>query len=117
MWGTNLTRSQTEDSTRRNPWHNEAENQQEPLEEVETPPVGIDESDDNRDGDEVEGTWGEKDVGHPNTRLALEEFEALRETLTSLSRTRSHAQAERSDGLFQTVSRKSAKRAPTRGST
>jgi ATP-binding cassette subfamily G (WHITE) protein 2 (SNQ2) len=106
MWGSTLTRSQTDES-RRNPWHNETEGHQDPIEEASSP----DESSGSRNAegrDYVGGTWGERDVGHPDTRMALEEFEALRKALSSISRTRSHAQSERPNtGLARTISRKS----------
>lgn len=108
MWGTNLTRSTTEDS-RRNPWHNEAqEGHHERLEEVETPPEDTDSSASTEDGyrPNVGGTWGERDAGHPDTRAAAEEFEALRTRLSTMSRPQS-AVAERPDGLVKTLSRMS----------
>ncbi|KAF2185154.1 hypothetical protein K469DRAFT_739172 [Zopfia rhizophila CBS 207.26] len=55
----------------------------------------------------MEATWGEPDTGHPSQRVTMEDFEALRKTLTSLSKTRSQTQSEQPDGLFRTISRKS----------
>jgi ATP-binding cassette subfamily G (WHITE) protein 2 (SNQ2) len=109
MWGSTLERSTT-DERRRNPWHNEAESRPEPVEEVSTPEGSS--SDNERSKDYVGGTWGEHDAGHPDTRMAREEFEALRQALTSMSRTKSYAQSERerpNTGLSKTISRKSTR--------
>ncbi|KAL5392982.1 hypothetical protein PMIN06_006396 [Paraphaeosphaeria minitans] len=105
MWGSGLTRSNTEDG--RNPWHNEAQNHPDRLEEVETPPEA---SDFDEDGyrHNVGGTWGERDAGDLDTRHAAEEFAVLRERLTNMSRTQSRA-SERPDGLAKTMSRRSGR--------
>lgn len=72
---------------------------------------------------EVDGTWGERDVGGPvNFRMAMEDYEALRRELTTLSKTRSKSR-DRSDGrglsrVLTGQSRKSkATRTRTRAST
>lgn len=106
MWGTDLVRSHTEDGQRRNPWHNEADESGDRTEAEVEPEKESGESDDSSDRG---GTWGERDAGQPSTRAALEEFEVLRETLTSLSRKKSHTQGEPSDGLFKTISRRSTR--------
>lgn len=108
MWGTNLTSSTTEDNSRRNPWHNEPRHQPHPSEEVETPPEESDSSvsDDDRYRPDVGGTWGERDAGHPDTRAAAVEFEALRRRLSNKSRPQSK-HSERPDGLVKTITRMS----------
>jgi len=105
MWGTNLTRSQTEDSSRRNPWHNQVETPTRPLEETATPRSEASDSDEHAYRSDAEGTWGERDAGHPDTRMALNEFEALKEKLTSLSRQQSRAQSERADRFLPSIAR------------
>ncbi|KAK7181443.1 hypothetical protein DPSP01_008673 [Paraphaeosphaeria sporulosa] len=109
MWGSGLTRSNTEDS-RRNPWHNEAQNHPDRLEEVETPPEDSAASESDEDGyrPNAGGTWGERDAGDIETRHAAEEFAVLRERLTTMSRTQSRA-SERADGLVKTISRRSGR--------
>jgi ABC-type uncharacterized transport system YnjBCD ATPase subunit len=99
------------DDRNRNPWHNEEENRRVEPEERR----GSDESGDS--SSDVSGTWGERDAG-VNQRMALEDFEALRGTLTSLSRTRSGVHSERQGGLSRTVSKISTRRpAQSRPST
>lgn len=104
MWGTGLTRTNTEES-RRNPWHNEAQNHQDRLEEVETPPEDGDTSESDEDGyrPDVGGSWGERDTGDINTRTAADEFAVLRERLTAISRPQSRC-SEHPDGLVKTLS-------------
>ena len=60
---------------------------------------------------DVDGTWGEHDVGGPvNHRMAMENYEAMRRELSHLSQTRSKSSA-RADGagLMQTATNKSRK--------
>lgn len=113
MWGSTLERSQTGEN-RRNPWHNEAEGHQDGIDERPSPEDSSGSA--TAEGrDYVGGTWGERDAGHPDTRMALEEFEALRKALSSISRTKSHAQSERPNtGLARTLSRKSTRRSTQR---
>lgn len=57
----------------------------------------------------MEGTWGERDVGGPvNQRMAMEDYEAMRRELTTLSQTRSRSSA-RGDGpgLVRTITSRS----------
>ncbi|KAL8947098.1 MAG: hypothetical protein Q9222_006581, partial [Ikaeria aurantiellina] len=66
---------------------------------------------------EVEGTWGERDVGGPvNHRMAMASYESMRRELTNLSQTQSKASAKSGKmGLFRSqtsVSRKS-RRSPS----
>lgn len=65
----------------------------------ETPEVG------------AEGTWGERDVGGPvSHRMAMEDYEHLRQELTQLSQNRSNATTRPSrSGLFRTVTGRSTK--------
>lgn len=72
---------------------------------------------------EVDGTWGERDVGGPvSHRMAMEDYQTLRKELTNMSRTRSKSSI-RSDGkglsrVLTSQSRKSqATKARTRAST
>lgn len=108
MWGNTLQSAQ-ERSSRRNPWHEDEylRNGQERIEE--TPESGRS-SDDSPDGLRFGGTWGERDAGGIDTRLAAEDLAALRGELVSLSKTRSQgARSERSQGLSRTLSRKSTR--------
>ncbi|KAF2474648.1 ABC transporter-like protein [Lindgomyces ingoldianus] len=110
MWGLGLTSDLQRQETDRtsNPWHGE-EGEYDRNEPEEPGPL----SPDSGVIADPEGTWGERYVSHPNQRMAMEDFEALRETLTSLSKTRSQAH-DRPDGLFWTLSRKSTMRAGPR---
>jgi ATP-binding cassette subfamily G (WHITE) protein 2 (SNQ2) len=112
MWYSNLPQPpQTEEERRRNPWHNEAaaEHSRNAAQEGNSSRDSETDSGDNGDREDRNGTWGERDAGNFNTRMALEDYEALRNTLSSISKTKSHAQAERSDGLMRTISRRSTK--------
>ena len=106
---------ETPDGTERprNPWHNEQDGDaQHPQEAVETPDISPSESHSGtgratptagqREKDvAVDGTWGERDAGAPSPSKAMGEFEELRQTLTSMSKThsRSQSRSERPDGL------------------
>ncbi|KAF2790706.1 ABC transporter-like protein [Melanomma pulvis-pyrius CBS 109.77] len=100
MWGSSLVTAQSQD-TNRNPWHGESQNTQNEPEEIERPRRESGQSTDSEDASDVSGTWGERDAGL-NQHMAMEDFEALRQTLTSLSRPKSQTQSER-----RSVSRKS----------
>lgn len=117
MWGSGMVTSPSDEERNRNPWHNLVGNGPEPVEET----VESDSDESVESGGENTargGTWGERDAGGMDQRTAMEDFEALRETLTSLSKTRSHAASERRDGLLRTISRTSTKRtAPRRPTT
>ena len=72
---------------------------------------------------EVGGTWGERDVGGPvSHRMAMEDYEAMRRELTTLSKTRTKSE-DRADGrrlsrVLTSQSRRSrATRTRTRSST
>ena len=94
MWGGGVIQSPGDEDRLRNPWHNEAE---QPREEVVDPSTLNRESTTSSDSGEASnhsGTWGERDVGM-SQRVAMEDFEALRQTLTSLSKSRSHPPSER----------------------
>ncbi|CAI6341635.1 unnamed protein product [Periconia digitata] len=114
MWGSNLPQSQ-DDERPRNPWHNEAERPEHlPLEpEVPLSAVGS-ESDGSRESPDRSGTWGERDAGNFNAQAALQDFEVLRQTLSTMSRTKSHAPEERPEGLRKVASRKSTRRSVDR---
>ncbi|KAF1953903.1 ABC transporter-like protein [Byssothecium circinans] len=105
MWYSNLPHSQNEEERRRNPWHNEPEIPP----EASSPKVSGRDSGDDGDRDGTSGTWGERDAGHFSTRAALEDFDALKQTLSSISRTKSHTEPEQSDGLMRKISRRSTK--------
>jgi ABC-type lipoprotein export system ATPase subunit len=68
-----------------------------------------DSSPDGRSDSETMGTWGEQDAGGIHHDLAMQEFEALRQTLTSMSK-RSQPHSERERGLMRTISRRSTRR-------
>lgn len=57
----------------------------------------------------VEGTWGERDVGGPvNHRLAMEDYEIMRRELTHLSHTRSRSSGKHDGpGLIRTITSRS----------
>ncbi|PSN60602.1 ABC drug exporter AtrF [Corynespora cassiicola Philippines] len=116
MWGGGVIQSPGDEDRHRNPWHNEAE---QPREEVVDPSTLNRESTTSSDSGEASnhsGTWGERDAGM-SQRVAMEDFEALRQTLTSLSKSRSHPQSERGDGLVRTISRKSTRKSTARRSS
>lgn len=115
MWGTTPISAQDRD-TRRNPWH-DADYITDGREDVESPSERSDEnSTRHSSGPPRDGTWGERDAGIPNTRLAAEDLHVLRGELVSLSKTRSHgAQSTRSrGGLATTVSRRSTRQSAGR---
>ncbi|KAF2740492.1 ABC transporter-like protein [Polyplosphaeria fusca] len=112
MWGSGPVTSSGDEDRNRNPWHNEIESGREQMEET----IEAD-SDESGEGSSTGGTWGERDAGM-SQRIAMEDFEALKETLTSLSKTRSRAQSERSHGHLQrTISRGSTRRTARRPTT
>jgi ATP-binding cassette subfamily G (WHITE) protein 2 (SNQ2) len=103
MWGTNVL-SPVEDRSR-NPWHSEdAARRTQPEESAETPSP---ESNNGAASSSISGTWGEYDAGEIRRPAAMQDFEQLRETLSSLSRTRS--QDPGAEGL-RPISRKSTAR-------
>ncbi|KAF2108995.1 ABC drug exporter AtrF [Lophiotrema nucula] len=108
MWGTSVTSPGQEDRNR-NPWHSDREH--EPEEYVEATMSSPDGSGERRSD---EGYWGERDGGHPSQRMAMEDFEALRQTLTSLSRTKSQRPRDDEGDLFRTISKKSTRRTAAR---
>jgi ATP-binding cassette subfamily G (WHITE) protein 2 (SNQ2) len=115
MWGSAIPPPQERDG-RRNPWH-EDDYLRDGREEVESPSEQSDEN--NPDGVERGGTWGERDAGRLDTRTAAEDLEVLRGELASLSKTRSQgAQSQRSHGggLGRTMSRISTRQSQRRGS-
>ena len=91
MWGGTLISPQSQDQGR-NPWHGDAQNQHatEAAESRHESEQSTDSTDRN-----VSGTWGERDAGGLDQQTAMEDFEALRQTLTSLSRTKSQTQSIR----------------------
>ncbi|KAJ4370716.1 ATP-binding cassette transporter snq2 [Neocucurbitaria cava] len=104
MWGTTIQTPQERDN-RRNLWH-EDEYLRNGREQTEELPDSGRSSEDSPNGLRRGGTWGERDAGGIDTRLAAEDLAVLREELASLSKTRSHgAQSERSHGLTRTLSR------------
>ncbi|KAF1845626.1 uncharacterized protein K460DRAFT_282711 [Cucurbitaria berberidis CBS 394.84] len=106
MWA-NTNRPPQERDNRRNPWH-EDEYLRNGREQTEETPESCRSSDDNLNGLRRGGTWGERDAGGIDTRLAAEDLAILRGELTTLSKTRSHdARSEKSHGL--SLSRKSTR--------
>ncbi|EKG16532.1 ABC transporter-like protein [Macrophomina phaseolina MS6] len=103
-----------------NPWHNVA-----PASQPDPSPNGDTSGNTNpaasSSNGSVEGTWGEHDVGIRDQRVAMEEYEALRRTLSGPSRTtsrtsrQSHPQPRTADGgaLFRTISGLSSRRTHT----
>ncbi|KAH7132480.1 ABC drug exporter AtrF [Dendryphion nanum] len=108
MWGSSLTKSPGEEDRNRNPWHNEGADERR-VEPEATPTTSLD-SDESGERPDRSGTWGERDAGTFNQKVAMEDFETLRQTLTSLSRSRSHPQTDREESLFRTISRRSTRR-------
>ncbi|KAF1989863.1 ABC drug exporter AtrF [Aulographum hederae CBS 113979] len=118
MWSVSLPedrrRRQMEGEPRDNPWHHntgdiQADASRSPSDASVSPdgttrlatPEGA-------EHDNLASTWGERDTGIEDHRAAMEDFQALKRQLTSLSQTRSH------DGrsLARTVSRKSGRSIP-----
>ncbi|KAF2854541.1 ABC transporter-like protein [Plenodomus tracheiphilus IPT5] len=110
MWGSTSISAQERDG-RRNPWHDD-EYMTNGREQAETPSEQSDENNDSRPASLARGgTWGERDAGRLDTRLAAEDLNVLREELASLSKTRSlGAHSTRSHGgLAKSISRKSTR--------
>lgn len=66
----------------------------------------------NSSEDDVNGTWGERDIGGPvNLRHAMQDYEEMRKELSNLSRTRSRkstkSQTRQQSGLNRQISRAS----------
>lgn len=99
-------RRQREGDPPANPWHvdtSEFEREHGRLDEHDTTVVPTPEG---SDGDQVDGTWGERDTGIPSTRMAMTDYENLRRELTELSKT--HSKPREGDaGLFRTISGRS----------
>ncbi|KAF2015717.1 ABC transporter-like protein [Aaosphaeria arxii CBS 175.79] len=106
MWNTGIVSSGDDDSRGRNPWHNESQNAHHETAGTVNRDGG--ESDDTEDSPDRSGTWGERDTGM-SQRMAMEDFEALKQTLSTISRTKSHAQSER-ESVRRPLSRKSTRR-------
>lgn len=84
------------------PLHHTDDNGERPHQPEETNPSG----------DDVNGTWGERDVGGPvNLRHAMQDYEEMRKELSNLSRTRSRksakSQARQASILNRQISRAS----------
>lgn len=114
LWGSSLQDRRDQDR-RRNPWHNESEY----IENGQERTASGDASSDSSSPDGIPrrtGTWGETDAGELDPTTAAADINALRQELTSLSRTRSqNARSERNhDGLMRTISRKSTRRSMSR---
>ncbi|KAJ9660864.1 ATP-binding cassette transporter snq2 [Coniosporium apollinis] len=116
MWASSLPgdrrRHRDEHGGQLNPWHlNYAGNQNpnrphEPEESDETAvptPEGGDQ-------DNLNSTWGERDVGIPSHAMSMRDYETLRRELTTLSRTKSQRRPDE-NGLFQTLSGRSGRSA------
>lgn len=122
MWSTSgLERRQTEADRPRWPLHQPLEvldGQREPVEELpESESTGIN-SPNNGVASRSEGTWGERDAGGPvNQRMAMEDYEALRRELTTLSKTRSKDTGKDGGTLsrVQTGGSATARKTETRG--
>ena len=58
----------------------------------------------------IDGTWGERDVGRPvNQRIAMEDFEQMQRELTQLSQSRSHPSDRiENGGILRTITGRSA---------
>lgn len=94
MWsGSGLKRHYTEDERPRWGQHNvEAQPTSadgNPLEPEESPESGTTAVNTEGAPSRSGGTWGERDTGPVNQRMAMEDYEALRRELTTLSKTRS----------------------------
>jgi ABC-type multidrug transport system ATPase subunit len=88
----------------RNPWHNEEENRQNRDSDTDD----TDEPSPDSKPPNVDGTWGERDAGHMDEVMAMEDFKELRRNLTSLSKSQSHP--DQPGGLGRIISRKSTQR-------
>jgi ATP-binding cassette subfamily G (WHITE) protein 2 (SNQ2) len=97
MWGSSLIPTSSQDQSR-NPWHREDRD----PEETARPRLETADSEETRN---ASGTWGERDAGGLDRNMAMEDFEALRQTLSSLSKTKSQSQSVR-----RPISRKSTHR-------
>jgi ATP-binding cassette subfamily G (WHITE) protein 2 (SNQ2) len=114
MWGSALP--QDGPDGRRNPWH-EDDYLRNGREAVESSGEQSDEN--SPDGILRDGTWGERDAGRLDTRVAAEDLEVLRGELATLSKTRSQGQqSQRSygGGLARNMSRVSTRKNQRRGS-
>jgi ATP-binding cassette subfamily G (WHITE) protein 2 (SNQ2) len=114
MWGSAIPPAERDN--RRNPWH-EDDYLRDGREEVVTPDNHSEEDSPDRDRLRRAGTWGERDAGRLDTRVAAEDLEVLRGELASLSKSRSRgAQSQRSNPLSRTTSRLSKRQSNRRGS-
>ena len=110
MWGQSvdgrrLQRTETgQINAQQNAWHRG--DQETDAGRLHEPTAGQEEE----ESPEREGTWGERDVGDVNERMAIEDFENLRRDLTSLERTRSKDTNALS--LKRTISRRSTHTKP-----
>ncbi|KAH9860436.1 hypothetical protein J1614_011767 [Plenodomus biglobosus] len=111
MWGSSSISAQEKDG-RRNPWHDDSYIT-DGREDTETTSEHSDENANSRPGSGLQrgGTWGERDAGRLDTRLAAEDLHVLREELATLSKTRSRgAHSTKShSALAKTASRRSTR--------
>lgn len=124
MFSGGLKRTYTESEKPRWQQHNPTDADGIPLEPEETPesgPTAVN-TPNNGAASRSEGTWGERDQGPVNQRQAMQDYETLRQELTTLSKTRSQRQGKEQDGLRRTTtgesarSRRSAHRTQTQAS-
>jgi ABC-type multidrug transport system ATPase subunit/ABC-type multidrug transport system permease subunit len=87
MWGPVLPADtpKDEEDRERNPWHQDQRNGPDGETQATTSSGSPSESQ-----LDMTGTWGERDAGNPRTEKAMEEFHALRQTLSDQERTKSH---------------------------
>lgn len=95
MWSGSpaLERRKTHEEIPRHPLHNVEEESQEAE---ESPESGSTKVPSPHNVDRGSGTWGERDVGGPlNQTMAMDDYEALRRELTTLSKSRSNSSMQR----------------------
>lgn len=111
MWASTLPDDRRRRQARENQWHteNRRANMADTGDTTAVPSPAASDVD-------YAGTWGERDVGIEDRRMAMADYETLRKDLTTLSRTRSQRECDRdrdqteSNSIFRTLPGTSAKR-------
>lgn len=119
MWsGSGIRRHYTEDERPRWNMHNpQVDSNGYVLERDESPESDETAADTHGAPSRSEGTWGERDAGGPvNQVMAMEDYEALRRELTTLSKTRS-GKSQKTSSSGRDLRRISSNRSATRSDT
>ena len=107
----NLDDYQTGGERREIPLHNShlpGSESQPQADQGQAPDEPAESSDQNGSGTvDTAGTWGERDIGIPNRKAAMKEFEHLRSELSVISKSKSHQHHE--DGLLRILTGGSAR--------